>query len=164
MTKGIPNPPKTPNRPQGPQPAGSMRPAKCELSPSLHNRIVAARKAGKTYPQKQEQEKENGKTISWTTLQTTVKKDYGNTSGVSKARRGRPQKISDEVKKKIWEEIKKTSEWTMKDLHVNLCPFVSEKTFKNTVREGHKRKWKNKKAASSSSCPCSCTPKMCILI
>ncbi len=64
---------------------------------------------------------------------------------MSEEQSGRPQIISDEEKKKIWEEKKINSERTMIDLHVNLYPFVSKITFRNAVREGHERKWKKKK-------------------
>jgi hypothetical protein len=69
---------------------------------------LAARKAGNTYPQIQQQEKENGKTIPLATLQTTVRRDSSRTSGISKARSGMPQKISDEEKKKIGRILIKT--------------------------------------------------------
>jgi hypothetical protein len=79
------------------------------------------------------------------TLRTTVSQDPQRTSSISKCGRGQPKTISEEEKKRIFEEIKKNPARTMRDLHVSLCPFVAESTLHATVYAEHIRKWKKSK-------------------
>lgn len=140
MTQGIPNPPKTPHRPQGPQPAGSARPPKCELSPSLRSRIVQARADNLSWTQIREKFLAMGEDIPLSTLRSTVRRHNERVGDNSKPRSGRPRKIDADQRRRIEAEILGARSRTMRDLHLTVCPLVSSSTFKRVVRECYQRK------------------------
>ncbi len=145
MTRGISNPPKTPHRPQGPRPPGSVRSQNGELSPSLRCRIVQAREDGLSWGQIKETFLALGQDIPLSTLRYTLQHHHERVSGITKPRSGRPKKIDAKQKKQIEDKIRKAPSRTMQDLRLTICPLVSSATFKRAVRECFLRKWRKMK-------------------
>ncbi len=145
MTRGIPNPSKTPHRPQGPRPPGSVRPRNGELSPSLRCRILQARDDGLSWEQIKEKFLALGQDIPLSTLRYTVQHQHERVSGITKPRSRRPKKIDAKQKKQSEDEICKAPSRTIQDLRLTICPLVSSATFKRAVRECFLRKWRKMK-------------------
>lgn len=140
MTRGIQNPPKTPHRPQGPRPAGAERPINCELSPSLRMRICQAHADGLGY--KAIARQLSNYNITRDTVRYTLSKEAERVSGISKPREGRPRKLTEKEKNMFVKEVRENPSRTMRELHSELAPHVSMKTFKRALRSRNMKKWR----------------------
>jgi transposase len=97
--------------------------------------MIQARQDGLSWHAIRERVTENGKQLPLSTIQMTVKRNSSRSHFKSLPRSGRPKKISEDDLKKILAEIEKAPDSTMRDLHISLCPFVSEATFPVALQE-----------------------------
>ncbi len=129
--------PKTPHRPQGPRPAGSDRPANCELSPALRSRILQAKIDGRGYKAIARQFN-----LSRSTIQTTIRRNALRTSGISKPREGRPRTMPQREIDLIYTEIHRDPDRTIQSLYAEFRTHVSQSTFRRALRSRNLKKWK----------------------